>query len=402
MEKRKLLEGLKVVEYANFVAAPISGRVLADWGAEVIKIEPAEGDTTRMVGLQWKFPTGSDECPLFEMENSGKKGIVVDTRTKEGVEIIFKLLEDADIFITNTREKALVKSGLDYESVHKRVPKVVYAHLLGYGEKGPAKDNPAFDYTAYFARGGVAASLMEEGTSPCNSAAALGDHYAGMNLVSGILAALYNRDKTGEGEKVTVSLFHTAVFGLGLYVNAAQYGYNMPITRKNPPNPLNTTYKCADGNWLQIAFFQYDKWFPGFCDIVIERPDLKDSKYSTMKSVVQYIPEFVDMMEKEFAKKPIDEWCERLQKAGIPFEKLQTPVDILNDEQCWANDFLIKIKYRNGNERTMFTNPVQFPTRERDEYVLSPLLGEHTEEILTRVGYSKDDLAKLREGKIIN
>ena len=379
MGKRKLLEGLKVVEYANFVAAPIS-----------------------MVGMQWKFPTGSDECPLYEMENSGKKGIVVDTRTKEGVEVIFKLLEDADIFITNTREKALVKSGLDYESVHKRVPKVVYAHLLGYGEKGPAKDNPAFDYTAYFARGGVAASLMEEGTSPCNSAAALGDHYAGMNLVSGILAALYNRDKTGEGEKVTVSLFHTAVFGLGLYVNAAQYGYNMPITRKNPPNPLNTTYKCSDGNWLQIAFFQYDKWFPGFCDIVIERPDLKGSKYSTMKSVVQHIPEFVDMMEKEFAKKPIDEWCERLQKAGIPFEKLQTPVDILNDEQCWANDFLIKIKYRNGNERTMFTNPVQFPTRERNEYVLSPLLGEHTEEILTRAGYSKDELAKLREGKIIN
>ncbi len=402
MGKRKLLEGLKVVEYANFVAAPISGRVLADWGAEVIKIEPAEGDTTRMVGMQWKFPTGSDECPLYEMENSGKKGIVVDTRTKEGVEVIFKLLEDADIFITNTREKALVKSGLDYESVHKRVPKVVYAHLLGYGEKGPAKDNPAFDYTAYFARGGVAASLMEEGTSPCNSAAALGDHYAGMNLVSGILAALYNRDKTGEGEKVTVSLFHTAVFGLGLYVNAAQYGYNMPITRKNPPNPLNTTYKCSDGNWLQIAFFQYDKWFPGFCDIVIERPDLKGSKYSTMKSVVQHIPEFVDMMEKEFAKKPIDEWCERLQKAGIPFEKLQTPVDILNDEQCWANDFLIKIKYRNGNERTMFTNPVQFPTRERNEYALSPLLGEHTEEILTRAGYSKDELAKLREGKIIN
>lgn len=402
MEKRKLLEGLKVVEYANFVAAPISGRVLADWGAEVIKIEPGFGDTTRLVGMQWNFPVEAEECPLYEMENAGKKGIVVDTTTPEGAEVIFKLLEDADIFITNTREKALVKSGLDYESVHKRAPKVVYAHLLGYGEKGPAKDNPAFDYTAYFARGGVAASLMEEGTSPCNSAAALGDHYAGMNLVAGILAALHNRDITGEGEKVTVSLFHTAVFGLGLYLNAAQYGYNMPISRKNPPNPLNTTYKCSDGKWLQLAFFQYDKWFPGFCDIVIERPDLKGSKYSTMKSVVNCVREFVEMMEVEFAKRPIDEWCERLQKAGIPFEKLQTPVDIINDEQCWANDFLIKIKYRNGNERTMFTNPVQFPTRERNDYVLSPLLGEHTEEVLTKAGYTKEQLAELREKKVIN
>ena len=139
MEKRKLLEGLKVIEYANFVAAPISGRVLADWGAEVIKIEPAFGDTTRAVGMQWNFPTGEDECPLFEMENSGKKGIVVDTSSPEGAKIILKLLEDADIFITNTRQKALVKSGLDYESVHKVAPHIVYAHLLGYGDKGPAK-----------------------------------------------------------------------------------------------------------------------------------------------------------------------------------------------------------------------------------------------------------------------
>lgn len=402
MEKRKLLEGLRVIEYANFVAAPICGRVLADWGAEVIKIEPAFGDTTRLVGMQWNFPTGEDECPLFEMENSGKKGIVVDTGSKEGAEIIFKLLEDADIFLTNTREKALVKSGLDYESVHKRAPHIIYAHLLGYGEKGPAKDNPAFDYTAYFARGGVAASLMEKGTSPCNSAAALGDHYAGMNLTAGILAALHNKNQTGVGEKVTVALFHTAVFGLGLYVNAAQYGYNMPITRKEPPNPLNTTYKCADGKWLQIAFFQYDKWFPGFCDIVIERPDLKDSKFSTIKSAVNYVSEFVEMMEAEFAKRPIDEWCERLQKAGIPFEKLQTPVDIINDEQCWANDFLIKMKYRNGNERIMFTNPVQFPDREREEYHISPLLGEHTEEVLKGVGYTDEELNDLREKKVIN
>lgn len=402
MAKRKLLEGIKVIEYANFVAAPISGRVLADWGAEVIKIEPAFGDTTRSVGMQWNFPTEEDECPLFEMENAGKKGIVVDTRSPEGAQVILKLLEGADIFITNTRQKALVKSGLDYESVHKVAPHIIYAHLLGYGEKGPAKDNPAFDYTAYFARGGVAASLMEKGTSPCNSAAAFGDHYAGMTLVSGMMAALYNRSVTGIGEKVTVSLFHAAVFGLGLYVNAAQYGYDMPISRREPPNPLNTFYKCSDDKWIQIAFFQYDKWFPGFCDIVIERPDLKGSKYSTIKSAVNYVTEFVEMMEKEFIKRPSVEWCERLQRAGIPYEILQQPSDILVDEQCWANDFLIKMKYRNGNERVMFTNPVQFPFREKEEYVLSPLLGEHTEEVLKGVGYTDEQLQELRDKKVIN
>lgn len=399
---KKLLEGVKVVEYANFVAAPISGRVLAEWGAEVIKIEPSFGDTTRLVGMQWKFPVEEDECPLFEMENAGKKGIIVDTTKKEGVEIIYKLLEDADIFITNTRQKSLLKSGLDYETMHKRLPKVIYGHLLGYGEKGPARNNPAFDYTAYFARGGVAASLMEKDTAPCNAAAAFGDHYAGMNLVSGLMAALFNRERTNLGEKVTVALFHTAVFGLGLYINAAQYGYNMPMTRKEPPNPLNTTYRCKDGNWLQLAFFQYDKWFNNFCDIVIQKPEYKGSKYSTMKSVVNHTKEFVELMENEFSKLPIDEWCGRLQKAGIPYEKLQTPVDILKDPQCWDNDYLIKIKYRNGNERVMFTNPVQFPDRENSEYVLSPKLGEHTEEVLKKHGYSDDDLQKLRDDKIIN
>ena len=134
------LEGVRVIEYANFVAAPICGRLLADWGAEVIKIEPTFGDTMRFVGIQWCFPTDEKENPMFEIENSGKKGIVIDTGTKEGVEVIYKLLDDADIFLTNTRQKALDRSGLNYEEVKKRAPHIIYAHLLGYGENGPAKE----------------------------------------------------------------------------------------------------------------------------------------------------------------------------------------------------------------------------------------------------------------------
>lgn len=277
------LEGIRVIEYANFVAAPVCGRLLADWGAEVIKIEPHFGDTLRVVGVQWCFPTSDDENAMFELENSGKKDIVIDTNTKEGVELVYKLLENADVFLTNTRQKALDKSGLNYEEVKKRAPHVIYAHLLGYGEKGPAKDTPAFDYTAYFARGAVSYSLMEKGTAPANPVAGLGDHYAGAMLAGGICAALRKKEQTGKGERVTVSLFHTAVFGMGLMVSASQYGYRMPITRRQPPNPLTTTYKCADDQWLQIAFFQYDKWFDNFCNIVIERPDLIGTKYSKLK-----------------------------------------------------------------------------------------------------------------------
>lgn len=395
------LKGVRVIEYANFVAAPICGRLLADWGAEVIKIEPHFGDTMRFVGVQWKFPCTDDENAFFELENSGKKGIVVDTNTKEGVELIYKLLEDADVFLTNTRQKSLDKSGLNYEEVKKRAPHIIYAHLLGYGDKGPAKDNPAFDYTAYFARGGVAVGLMEKGTSPANPVAGLGDHYAGMSLAAGVAAALYRKRETGMGERVTVSLFHTAVFGMGLMVAASQYGYEMPITRRQPPNPINTTFKCSDDKWLQIAFFQYDKWFPKFCDMVIERPDLKGGKYSTMKSAVNYVDEFVPVLEEIFATKPIQEWCDRLQEAGIPYEKLASPGDVLHDEQCWANDYLLKHTYDNGKEGVIFNTPVMFTEVPRDKYVKAPRLGEHTDQVLGEAGFSKEDIEKLKETKII-
>lgn len=395
------LKGIKVIEYANFVAAPICGRVLADWGAEVIKIEPSFGDSMRIVGIQWCFPATEEENPMFEIENSGKKDIVIDTNTKEGVEIIYKLLEDADVFLTNTRQKALDKSGLNYEEVKKRAPHIIYAHLLGYGDKGPAKDNPAFDYTAYFSRGGVAASLMEKGTSPANPVAGLGDHYAGMSLAGGIMAALYKRKETGLGERVTVSLFHTAVFGMGIMVSAAHYGYEMPITRRQPPNPLNTTFKCADDKWIQLAFFQYDKWFPNFCNTVIERPDLIGSKYSTLRSAVNYVEEFVVMMEEEFIKRPIDEWCERLQAAGIPHEKLATPSDVLVDPQCWENDYLIKHTYENGHEGVIFSTPVMFTEAEKGEYRRAPKLGEHTKEIMTGIGMSDKEFDELKEKGVI-
>lgn len=395
------LEGIRVIEYANFVAAPVCGRLLADWGAEVIKIEPSFGDSLRVVGVQWCFPTSDDENAMFELENSGKKDIVVNTNTKEGVEIIYKLLENADVFLTNTRQKALDKSGLNYEEVKKRAPHIIYAHLLGYGENGPAKDNPAFDYTAYFARGAVAYSLMEKGTAPANPVAGLGDHYAGISLAAGICAALRNKEKTGKGERVTVSLFHTAVFGMGLMVSASQYGYRMPITRRQPPNPLTTTYKCSDGKWLQIAFFQYDKWFENFCNIVIERPDLIGSKYATLKSASQYAEEFVIMMEQEFEKRPLAEWCKRLQKAGIPYEKLASPEDVLEDEQCWANNYLIKHTYENGNEGVVINTPVMFTENPRGEYVRAPRLGEHTAEVLKEAGITQEQYDKLLEAGVI-
>jgi isocaprenoyl-coA:2-hydroxyisocaproate coA-transferase len=242
---------------------------------------------------------------------------------------------------------------------------------------------------------------MEKGTSPCNTAAAMGDHYAGMSLAAGILAALHRREKLGIGEKVSVALFHTAVFGMGLPVVSAQYGYSMPITRRMPPNPINTTFKTQDEQWIQIAFFQYEKWFPNFCNIVIERPDLIDGPYSTLKGGIKGINEFVPMLEEIFIQKPAKEWIKRLSEAGIPFEKLQTPGEILEDEQCWANDYLFKHTYENGHEGILYNTPVLFEEYGIKEFVRAPKLGEHTEETLKEIGYSDEQIKELKDKKII-
>ena len=222
-----------------------------------------------------------------------------------------------------------------------------------------------------------------------------------MSLAAGIVSALYKKKETGKGERVTVSLFHTAVFGMGILVSAAHYGYKLPITRRQPPNPINTTFKCSDDKWIQIAFFQYDKWFPNFCNLVIERPDLIGGEYSTLRSAVKTGETFVIMLEEIFATKTSDEWCERLQKAGIPYEKLATPEDVLKDEQCWANDYLIRHTYENGHEGIIFNTPVMFTENPRGAYEKAPKLGEHTKEVFGEVGVSDAEIERLIADGII-
>ena len=194
------LEGVKVVEMATFIAAPAVGRILADLGAEVVKIESAKGDNLRYTAPNEGRPLDPHEDVNFDLENAGKKGIVVDLRTEEGVEVLFKLLEGADVFITNWRPQALERKNLTYEDLKDRFPKLVYASLTGYGEKGPDKDLPGFDYTAFFARSGWTGSLYQKGTVPTNLTPALGDHQSALSLTVGILAALYRARRRGGAE----------------------------------------------------------------------------------------------------------------------------------------------------------------------------------------------------------
>ncbi len=402
MDNEKLmLKGVKVVELATFVAAPSCTKLMADWGADVIKVEALFGDAIRGMGGTFNAPMTDEENPMYELENGNKLGIAIDIKDEKGMEILFRLLENADVFVTNIREQSLAKSGLSYNQLKERFPKLIHAHILGYGEDGPLKDKPGFDYTAYFARGGVSMSLMEKGTSPANTAAGFGDHYAGMGLAAGILAALYRQAKTGQGERVTLSLYHAALFGMGLMITTSQYGNEMPLSRKVPNNPLMTTYQCKDGRWIQLALIQYNKWFPKFCK-VIEREDLiNEARFNSITAVVDCVDELVAIVEKEMMKKELSEWSALLEEADLPFEKLQTVNDILDCEQAWANRYLFKTRYSNGNEGILVDTPVRFETMGIKEYMPAPKLGEHSAHILENMGYTADQISELQSTGVI-
>ncbi len=397
----KPLEGLKVIELATFVAGPTCARALADWGAEVIKVESPNGDPIRFIGGNTKFPTLPEENPNYDINNMGKKAIALNLKSPSGAEVMDKLLQNSDVFLTNNRTKALEKMGLGYEQIKAKYPHLIFAQVLGYGEKGPLKDKPGFDFTAYYARGGLLGTLYEKETSPMNPVPGFGDNQVAMNLLSGILAAAYKKSKTGMGDKVTVSLYHTAIFALNTAITAAQYGFSYPITRKETGNPFLNTYKTKDGRWLQLAAPEYDRLYAGVMK-AIDREDLiGNEEYCKLKNISGQSGKVVAIIEAQIAQKTADEWVDAFTKYDIPCEKAFLWEEILEDEQAWENDYLCKVNYATGNVRTHVTLPVKFDSIGAQSYSRGPLVGENSAEILKSLGYSEKEIMQLAEEKVI-
>ncbi|MDR0819444.1 MAG: CoA transferase, partial [Oscillospiraceae bacterium] len=251
MENRPL-SGVKVIELATFIAAPTCARFLADQGADVIKIETTGGDPVRFAPLAEGRPVLLNENLTFDLENGNKRGMAMNLKNPKCFEVLMKLIETADVFITNWRPKALEKMGIEYEQLKAKFPKLVYASVTGYGDKGPDKDLPGYDYTAFWARSGMLGSLYDLDGKPANLIPSMGDHTAGMFLAAGVCAALFNAARTGKGEKVSCSLLASAVFTQGTLLQTAQYDMlEYPMHKRNSPNPFNCCYQTKDGRWIQ-------------------------------------------------------------------------------------------------------------------------------------------------------
>jgi len=391
------LAGVKVVELSEWVAAPAAVRLLSEMGAEVIKVEPPHGDAQRTQGPGFGIDQSETEDPTMDLNNTNKNWLCLNLKSPEGITVFKELLATADVFVNSLRDRALVKLGLDYATLSKEFPRLIWAQNRGYGEYGAERGTPGFDAVCWAARGGVAASFAEAGSSPAIPPQAFGDYNHAVVVAAGVLGALFNRTRTGKGEKVVANLYHSAIWGGNIAVMATQFGATYPKSRTAVPNPFNNTYRTADGEWLLICMPQYDKYFammmgifgldayandPDLCNL----PALKASKKAHV---------VVSLLEGSFANKTFDEWSPILHEAQVPHQKLYRYEDILADDEAYDNDALRVVEYEAFGTKSIPTSPLRFGGYGDPPMILSKPLGYHTSEYLEKLGYTPEQVEEL-------
>ncbi len=374
--------GVKVVELGVWVAGPAAGGILADWGADVIKIEPPTGDPGRMFGRLLGCDLGLN--PPFEMDNRSKRSVVLDLGTEEGRDTAFELLSDADVFLTNVRPGALRRLGLDFESVSAANPRLVYGLITGYGEEGPDADRAAFDVAAFWSRAGVAHLLTRPGDTPPFQRGGMGDHSAGMTMVAAVCAALLARERTGTGQLVTTSLYrqgaYTVSFDLNTYLMSGQ-----PIAigqRETMGNPCMNNYAAADGRRFWIVGLEPERHWPALCRAV-GRPEWRDDpRFADARARAVNSTVLVAALDEIFATRPLDEWAQVF--AGEPdffWSPINTLEDVVADAQFHAAGGIVDVP--DGEAAVpMVATPADFHGTPWAPRSAAPELGQHTEEVL--------------------
>ena len=397
------LAGIKVVEMCTYVAGPATVRVLSDMGAEVIKIEAPVGDAQRTQGPAFGAKHTETEDPTFDLNNTNKNLICVNTKNPEGLEIAMKLISEADIFVTNTRTKSLKKFGMDYDTLHAKYPGLIWAQMRGYGEYGVEKDSPGYDAVCWAARGGVAGTFCERGTSPAIAPQAFGDYNCAIMLAAGILGALVNKLRTGKGDKVTVNLYHGALWAGGIGIVASQFGSPYPKSRKSVPSPFNNTYKTKDDKWIYICQPNHNKYYNEMMEI-IGRPDMKDDpRFCRMEDIKPFTHhELVEILDDGFSKKTFAEWDPILREHQVPFQTVFDYTDIVADDEAYDNDGLRTVHYDAFGDRATTTIPIRYGSFGDPPMILSKPLGYHTAEYMSKIGYNDEQIKQMEdEGAIV-
>ncbi|MFN3584366.1 CaiB/BaiF CoA transferase family protein [Phenylobacterium sp.] len=387
-----LLQGLKVVDFTAYIAGPGAACILADWGADVIKVERPEGDAMRHIFGDLKTDLGAN--PTFDLDNRGKRGIVLDISKPEGRAALAKLAAQADVFLTNVRPASLKRAGLDDGTLRKANPRLVYAVITGYGLEGPEAHKPGFDVTAFWARAGVASMTAPKGMDPFLLRSGVGDHTTSLATVSAILAALYERERTGQGRLVQTSLLATGIYVMGsdLAVQLKFGRLASARTRDNPINALANFYRSADGRWFVHNPRGAGGGWEAFCQAA-GRPDLvADERFASGKARRENARALTVEFDKAFAALPFDEIARRLDAADLVWAPVQTPADVAADPQAAAAGAFVEVEDGQGGTFRSVASPARFPGADAERRPASPKLGEHTREVLAELGYAEAEI----------
>lgn len=396
------MQGVRVIEVGVWIAGPAAGCVLADWGADVVKIEPpGVGDPGRlfskMLGADLPFN------PPFEMDNRNKRSIVIDLASRAGRELALELIDAADVFLSNVRPAALARLGLDAQTLIERNPRLVYAAITGYGLEGPDAGRAAYDIAAFWARSGIAASLTLPGTTPPFQRGGMGDHGAGLAAAGAISAALYSREKTGLGQHVSTSLLRQGIYTMSFDLAIClRYGLSVQAgNRETMANPAINSYRDSEGRWFWIVGLEGERHWPPLARAVGHPEWIDDPRFASVGDRAAHSAELIAMLDEIFATRTRQQWGEIFDaERDLWWAPVQTVEEVVADPQAHAAGGFVEVPDGEGTTLLPAT-PVDFAGTPCEHRSMAPESGQHGTEILLELGRGRREIAELREQGVL-
>jgi crotonobetainyl-CoA:carnitine CoA-transferase CaiB-like acyl-CoA transferase len=395
MGVENVFDGLKVVDLASFIAGPGAAVILSDFGADVIKVEPPTGDLYRRVYNIPPYPHAKDNY-AWHLNNRNKRGMAVDLKSPGAVAILERLVRWADVLIVNTPHPARKRLRLEYNDVAKWNPRLIYADLTGYGDKGPDADLPGFDTTAYWARSGLLSLTRDAGAPPTVPVIGSGDHATGVGLFSAIVTGLYRRERTGKGSYVTTSLLAEGVWAAGVMNAAALCDAKFfPLhDQKAPPNAAMNVYRTSDDTWFLLVVTP-DK-LAALAEGIGRADLLADARFSDGATLAANMAQLTAILNEAFGAQPMAHWHDVLERAHITFGVVKEPGEVVKDPQLRENGMVVPIEGAGGNLKLTIGSPIQVHGVTKVPARRAPALGEHNEQVLKQLGFSAAEIEGFR------